>query len=222
MIQIKPPSPLPRRDGTVDAQKLSIFLAGSIEQGTAEDWQAKVAEALADKDVVLLNPRRDHWDANLQQSITNPVFRGQVEWELDALGESDWIIMYFDPATKSPITLLEFGMWVNSRKLLTGFKETFQIPAEVELIWMRALDKLDRLGKQGVALLLGQGRKDESGDFTRGAGLTDVQIEALLLGGMPDFEVRLPALRVGDATREIAPIRFERRRFDGGIEPFNC
>lgn len=138
MIQIKPPAPLPRRDDTVDAQKPSIFLAGSIEQGTAEDWQAKVAEALADQDIVLLNPRRDHWDASLKQSITNPVFRGQVEWELDALGESDWIIMYFDPATKSPITLLEFGMWVNSRKLLVACPQGFWRRGNIEVCCARA------------------------------------------------------------------------------------
>mgnify|MGYP001024430202 CR=1 FL=1 len=59
-------------------------------------------------------------------------------------------------------------------------------------------------------------------DRAAGAGATEVRIEVLLPGGVPDFEVRLPALRVGAATREIAPIRFERRRFDGGIEPFNC
>jgi histidyl-tRNA synthetase len=50
----------------------------------------------------------------------------------------------------------------------------------VKLIWLRALDKLDRLGREGVALLLGAGRKDESGDFTKGAGLSDKQIEASL------------------------------------------
>jgi histidyl-tRNA synthetase len=45
---------------------------------------------------------------------------------------------------------------------------------------MRAIDKLDRLGVEGVRQLLGQGRKDESGDFTRGAGLDSVQIEYIL------------------------------------------
>jgi hypothetical protein len=55
-----------------------------------------------------------------------------------------------------------------------------------------------------------------------GAGASEVQIEALLPGDVPDFELRLPPLQVGTATRQIAPIRFERRRFDGGVEPFNC
>ena len=45
---------------------------------------------------------------------------------------------------------------------------------------LRAVDKLDRLGPDGVRLLLGEGRKDESGDFTRGAGLTPAAVEAVL------------------------------------------
>ncbi len=48
------------------------------------------------------------------------------------------------------------------------------------LIVLRAIDKLDRLGADGVRLLLGPGRKDESGDFTKGAGLSDEAIERIL------------------------------------------
>ena len=44
---------------------------------------------------------------------------------------------------------------------------------------LRAVDKLDRLGEQGVRELLGPGRKDESGDFTKGAGLDQAQIAKL-------------------------------------------
>ena len=73
-----------------------------------------------------------------------------------------------------------YVMKFNSRKLLDGFTETYGIGDDVKLTWLRALDKLDRLGNEGVALLLGAGRKDESGDFTKGAGLDAKQIEASL------------------------------------------
>lgn len=59
-------------------------------------------------------------------------------------------------------------------------------------------------------------------DRGAGAGPTEVPIETRLPGDVPDFEVRLSALQIGSASREIAPIRFERRRFDGGVEPLNC
>jgi len=107
MIHIKPPEDFrPHIQG-----KKSVFLAGSIEMGKAERWQDKFADDLSDMDdVVLLNPRRKGWNASWEQSIDCPEFRGQVDWELDALEAVDLIVMYFQPNTKSPISLLEFGL----------------------------------------------------------------------------------------------------------------
>jgi histidyl-tRNA synthetase len=68
----------------------------------------------------------------------------------------------------------------NSRKILDGVQERLSIPAESKSMWLRALDKLERLGPQAVRELLGAGRKDESGDFTRGAQLNPEQIEESL------------------------------------------
>jgi len=51
---------------------------------------------------------------------------------------------------------------------------------------------------------------------------TRIQVEARLPAGVPDFELRIPALMVGANRVEIAPIRFDKRSLDGGIEPFNC
>lgn len=97
-----------------------VFLAGSIEGGSAAPWQAEVAQALAGYPLILLNPRRDSWLESLAQSIDEPIFREQVEWELEGLEKADFILMYFDPATRSPITLLEFGLHVQSDKLMVG------------------------------------------------------------------------------------------------------
>lgn len=63
-----------------------VFLAGSIETGAAADWQARITERLLGLDrLVILNPRRDEWDASWRQSIDEPKFRDQVEWELAGL-----------------------------------------------------------------------------------------------------------------------------------------
>jgi hypothetical protein len=51
---------------------------------------------------------------------------------------------------------------------------------------------------------------------------TRVQIEALLPADVPSFELQLPPLRLGERRVPIAPIRFDKRSFDGGVEPFNC
>ncbi len=44
--------------------KFTIFLAGAIDMGQAEDWQTKVSEAITQFDVLVLNPRRDDWDSS--------------------------------------------------------------------------------------------------------------------------------------------------------------
>ena len=106
MIEIKAPN----SDNDIDYYLPRIFLAGSIEMGVAENWQTRVAKDMADYDVVLLNPRRDDWDSSWVQSINDPQFNKQVTWELDNLDMADIVIFYFDPTTKSPITLMELGI----------------------------------------------------------------------------------------------------------------
>ena len=75
---------------------------------------------------------------------------------------------------------------LNSRKVLDGILESIGIDpaseadAKKRLVALRAVDKLDRLGPDGVRLLLGEGRKDESGDFTEGAGLDAKAIDKVL------------------------------------------
>ncbi|MBQ0717928.1 MAG: histidine--tRNA ligase, partial [Sulfitobacter litoralis] len=77
---------------------------------------------------------------------------------------------------------------VNNRKVLNGVMEVAGVldPANPDNfahergIVLRAIDKLDRLGLDGVRALLGAGRKDDSGDFTDGAGLTDTQADVVM------------------------------------------
>lgn len=107
MIEFKAPN-------KVDYDNVTVFLAGSIEMGGAEDWQSVAVRELADYDVHILNPRRFNWDASWEQKITNSQFKEQVEWELSGLDEADIIFMNFVPGTKSPITLLEFGLVVGA------------------------------------------------------------------------------------------------------------
>lgn len=70
---------------------------------------------------------------------------------------------------------------VNNRKVLDGVLEAAGVTSdEQKLAVLRAVDKLDKFGPEGVKLLLGAGRKDESGDFTKGAGLNDAQAAVVL------------------------------------------
>lgn len=97
--------------------KVSIFLAGSIENGVADQWQSRVADKIAKEfdqtgaNVIINNPRNDDWDTTIDPSVPSPELVKQINWELDQLDQSDIIIMYFDKNTKSPISLLELGLY---------------------------------------------------------------------------------------------------------------
>lgn len=113
MKEIRPPEPL-----SLELGKPSVFLAGSIEMGTAVEWQAQVTDALRDLDVIVLNPRREAWDASWPQSIDFAPFREQVEWELEAQEKADLLVFYFAPGTRAPITLLELGLAARRRAIV--------------------------------------------------------------------------------------------------------
>jgi hypothetical protein len=116
-----------------------IFLAGSIEMGSAEDWQSKVVKELEDFSGYILNPRRDDWDSSWVQDINNPQFYEQVNWELDMLDNSDIIVIYFDPNTKSPISLLELGLHAcgGSRYVLVCCPQGFWRKGNVDIVCQR-------------------------------------------------------------------------------------
>ncbi len=116
----------------------SVFLAGSIEMGSAEDWQSIVPKHFEDKEnLVFFNPRRDDWDSSWEQRESNPQFNHQVNWELDKLNEADIIFMYFHPETKSPISLLELGLFANSEKMIVCCPDGFWRKGNVDIVCSR-------------------------------------------------------------------------------------
>jgi nucleoside 2-deoxyribosyltransferase-like protein len=131
LIEHKPPAPY-----TLAAGQRVVFLAGSIDMGTAEDWQARLVAALP-PGIAVLNPRRTEWDASWRQSIDEPQFREQVEWELDGLERADVIAMWFAPATKAPVTLLELGLHARSGKLVVGCPDGYWRKGNVEVVCAR-------------------------------------------------------------------------------------
>jgi hypothetical protein len=96
--------------------QIVVFLAGSIEMGAAKEWQQQAIDLFDSmipeeqrSDYLILNPRRPDWDSSWKQDYEDPQFYQQVKWELKGLKEADYVLVYFDPATKSPISLLELG-----------------------------------------------------------------------------------------------------------------
>lgn len=131
-FQIQPPIRL-----TIDDERLpdaSIFLAGSIEMGAAENWQDEFM-ARYPNNMMFFNPRRYDWDSSWDHN--SPQFDEQVNWELDMLDQSDYIVMYFDPNTKSPISLLELGLYANSGRLIVCCPDGFWRQGNVRIVCER-------------------------------------------------------------------------------------
>jgi hypothetical protein len=131
MIVHKPPA-----RWTAAGDATVVFLAGSIEMGTAIDWQHALVNRLP-AHVVVLNPRREAWDASWRQALDEPRFREQVEWELDGLDRADVIAMWFAPETRAPITLLELGLHARSGKVVVGCPDGFWRRGNVEVVCAR-------------------------------------------------------------------------------------
>ncbi|MDF2901262.1 MAG: histidine--tRNA ligase [Phenylobacterium sp.] len=127
---------------------------------------------------------------------------------------------------------------INNRKLLNGLLTTAGVKDEGQkLAVLRAVDKLDRLGPEGVRLLLGEGRKDESGAFTKGAGLSTAGAEAVLaftaagvggrtetldqianiIGGSPEGDAGLAELAAINRALTSLGVGVDRAVFDPSI-----
>lgn len=114
--------------------RTSIFLAGTIDNGDSIDWQSEFIRSISSYDIDIYNPRRPDWDSSWKQSIESPEFYQQVNWELDALEKSDIIVVNILEDSKSPITLMEIGLHINSKKLLVCCPDNFYRSGNVQIV----------------------------------------------------------------------------------------
>jgi len=117
-------------------------------------------------------------------------FRQFMQFDADTVGsaspaaDAEICMMAADAMEKLGIRRGDYVIKVNNRKILDGVMDSLGLSGEKNaarrLTVLRAIDKLDRLGSDGVRQLLGAGRKDESGDFTKGAELQEDQIDRFM------------------------------------------
>jgi histidyl-tRNA synthetase len=114
-------------------------------------------------------------------------YRQFIQCDADTVGsarpeaDAEMIAMGAEGFEAAGLKRGDYLLKINNRKLLNGLLATAGVEsAGQKLAVLRAVDKLDRLGPEGVRLLLGEGRKDESGDFTKGAGLKAAAAESVL------------------------------------------
>jgi histidyl-tRNA synthetase len=117
-------------------------------------------------------------------------FRQFTQCDADTVGapaphaDAECVVMLGAALEAAGLAAAEFQIRLNDRNALKGLLDTLGLSdaahASTRLGVLRAMDKLDRLGEAGVALLLGPGRKDDSGDFTEGAKLADADIARVM------------------------------------------
>ncbi len=117
-------------------------------------------------------------------------FRQFTQFDADTVGtesvaaDAEICMLAADTFERLGIPRGDYVLKVNNRKVLDGVMEAIGLAGDEHaagrLTVLRAIDKLDRLGIEGVSLLLGAGRRDESGDFTKGAGLNEAQIAKVI------------------------------------------
>jgi histidyl-tRNA synthetase len=145
-------------------------------------------------------------------------FRQFMQFDADTVGsaspaaDAEMCMMAADTMEALGIQRGQYVVKVNNRKVLDGVRDAIGIADDGQwLTVMRAIDKLDRLGIAGVQQLLGEGRKDESGDFTKGAGLksADIVLITSVVEQVDDAEekfaqldLRLRDSKIGQQGRE--------------------
>ena len=117
-------------------------------------------------------------------------FRQFTQCDADSVGapapnaDVECVLMLAEALEAAGIARGDYAIRFNDRNVLTGLLGAIGVDeerdGEKKLRILRAMDKLDRLGPEGVRLLLGAGRKDESGDYTEGAGLAGDEIERVI------------------------------------------
>ena len=145
-------------------------------------------------------------------------FRQFMQFDADTVGaaspaaDAEICMMAADCLEALGIRRGDYVIKVNNRKVLDGVMEAIGLGGEENagrrLIVLRAIDKLDRLGPDGVRALLGAGRKDESGDFTKVAGLGENDIErvlALVNGAGFEIDANDGTVQFGDGVEGQRP-----------------
>jgi histidyl-tRNA synthetase len=117
-------------------------------------------------------------------------FREFYQFDFDTVGtgsmlaDAECCMVMCDTLEALGIRRGDYVVRVNDRKVLNGVLERVaeqaDLATDASLHILRSIDKLDRVGLDGVKELLGPGRRDESGDFTRGVGLSAAQIDVVL------------------------------------------
>lgn len=111
----------------------SIFMAGSV---AGNDWRQDLVKLLEDKDIIFLDPRSADY-SDIKKSMADTLFIEQVNWEQDGLEHADIVVIYFNQNSEASITLLEFGLFARSKKVIVRCPVGYKHKGYVDVISKR-------------------------------------------------------------------------------------
>jgi len=148
-------------------------------------------------------------------------FREFLQFDADYVGtknlqaDAELCVLISEILEKCGLDKKDYTVKISSRTLTDKLFEKLKITSRDQIsITLRALDKIDRLGWEEAKKLLGEGRKDKSGDYTKGAKLSNDQIktiESTLRGKIPDSKDILEILKIFEAYN------FKNYKFDPSV-----
>ncbi|WP_171241493.1 histidine--tRNA ligase [Ruegeria sp. HKCCA5491] len=222
----------------VDRPNEGVFAWQEFDEGGNGDWMALRYDLTAPLARVYAQHRND-LPTPYRRYAMGPVWRNEkpgpgryrqfYQCDADTVGtasmaaDAEICAMLSDTLETVGIPRGDYLVRVNNRKLLNGVMEVAGVldPENPEKhsfergIVLRAIDKVDRLGPVGVRELLGEGRRDDSGDFTQGAGLTEIQ-KSLVMAFVANDTKGSPSLSViSDIVRGGGTDKFSQTGMDG-------
>ena len=148
-------------------------------------------------------------------------FREFLQFDADYVGtknlqaDAELCVLISEILEKCGLDKKDYTVKISSRKLTDKLFQNLKITSKDQIsTTLRALDKIDRLGWNEAKKLLGEGRKDKSGDYTKGAKLSNDQIETIetaLKDKIPDSEDILQIIKIFEAYN------FKNYKFDPSV-----
>jgi len=133
-----------------------VALAGHYSNGSTPDWRAEVTAHLEPLKGTILDPRPER-NSYWNPTMGSDEFKEQFTWELNALDRADVTAFYFLPGSKSPITLLQLGLFVRRSLIVCcpkGFQNRGHVDHIVERYGLTRVEDLNEL-KEAIAARLG-------------------------------------------------------------------
>ncbi|KAF4447156.1 hypothetical protein F53441_9301 [Fusarium austroafricanum] len=118
----------------LDSKSTSIFLAGTTTNTGEPDWRETLISALSNCAVTILNPARPDWDATWKEDFSDGRWEEQVLWELDMQDAADIIVFMFHRSTAAPISLMELGLAVKTKRVIVCAQDEYCKRGNVEAV----------------------------------------------------------------------------------------